>query len=69
MGEADGDGDFRIQQQPFSSPTCEVQVSDGSTSVTVTKAIRPIAVQTNTSLRILGARPQSEGSFKLRSHG
>jgi hypothetical protein len=36
MGEADGNGDFRIEQEPFSSATCEVEVSDGSASVTVT---------------------------------
>jgi hypothetical protein len=37
MGEADGNGDFRIEQEPFSSATCEVEVSDGSASVTASE--------------------------------
>ena len=33
-GRADGSGAFRVQQDPFSSSTCNVTVSDGSTSAT-----------------------------------
>src|SRR3954451_1747490 len=33
-GTSDSSGSFRIQQSPYSSPTCKVTVSDGATSVT-----------------------------------
>ena len=33
-GRADGNGAFRIEQDPFTSSTCNVTVSDGSTSAT-----------------------------------
>jgi large repetitive protein len=35
-GRADATGAFRIQQDPFTSSTCSVTVSDGSTSATAT---------------------------------
>ena len=36
MGTSDGTGAFRIQFSPYSSSTCKVTVSDGSTSATAT---------------------------------
>src|SRR3954452_19817919 len=33
-GTSDSSGSFRIQKSPYSSPTCQVTVSDGTTSVT-----------------------------------
>ena len=33
-GRADGNGAFRVEQDPFTSSTCNVTVSDGSTSAT-----------------------------------
>src|SRR3954451_5331561 len=33
-GTSDSSGSFRIQTSPYSSPTCQVTVSDGATSVT-----------------------------------
>lgn len=34
MGSADGAGSFRIEREPFSSKTCRVTVSDGTSSTT-----------------------------------
>lgn len=36
MGQADRRGDFNISEQPFSSPTCIIVVSDGSTTAQAT---------------------------------
>jgi hypothetical protein len=36
MGRADAGGNFRIERDPFSSASCEVTVSDGSTSTIAT---------------------------------
>lgn len=36
MGMADGAGAFRIERDPFSSSTCQITVSDGSTSTRAT---------------------------------
>ena len=36
MGNADGSGNFRLERDGFSSPTCRVTVSDGNTSAQAT---------------------------------
>src|SRR5947209_3017244 len=34
-GTSDGNGSFRVETSPYSSPTCQITVSDGATSASV----------------------------------
>ena len=60
LGTSDGSGQFKIQVQPYSSATCQVTVSDGTTSAQATlSGCTPTTPTSATATPIATATPTS----------